>query len=209
MTNASVAPAAVPGPDALAGRDLLRRARAGSADALGELLASCGGKLLALIRLRLGPTLRREVESRDVLQSTLLKGLERFEQFGGAEQRTLAAWLARIATNEIRDLADYHGRQRRDGRLRASLDSMPEAAHLAARVRSQTSRIALDERQALLEHALEALSPEQREAIILRRFEELSYGEMGERLGRSPDACRMLHARALAALTTSMRAFPR
>jgi RNA polymerase sigma-70 factor, ECF subfamily len=202
MTTPSAAPVEPPDPDR---RDLLSRAREGSADALGELLASCGGRLLALIRLRLGPALRREVESRDVLQATLLKGLERFEQFGGTERRALGAWLARIAVNEIRDLADYHGRQRRDGRRRVSIEATPEAAQLAEHVRSQTSRIALDERQALLERALEGLAPEQREAIILRRFEELSYAEMGERLGRSPDACRMLHARALAALTSSMR----
>jgi RNA polymerase sigma-70 factor, ECF subfamily len=208
MITQNAAPAEPPDPDRPDGRELLSRARDGSADALGELLASCGGRLLALIRLRLGPSLRREVESRDILQATLLRGLERFEQFNGTERRALVAWLARIAVNEIRDLADYHGRQRRDGRLRLSLDATPEAAQLAQHVRSQTSRIALDERQALLERALEELSGEQREAIILRRFEELSYAEMGERLGRSPDACRMLHARALAALVTLMRSAP-
>ena len=45
---------------------LLREARAGSNEALGELFDLCGDKLLALIRIRLGPTLRREVESGDI-----------------------------------------------------------------------------------------------------------------------------------------------
>ena len=35
------------------------------------------------------------------------------------------------------------------------------------------------------------LLPE-REALILRRFEQLSWKEVGERLERSADACRML-----------------
>ena len=43
------------------------------------------------------------------------------------------AWLARIAENEIRDQADYHGRQRRDAARRVSLEASPEAAALAAR----------------------------------------------------------------------------
>jgi DNA-directed RNA polymerase specialized sigma24 family protein len=41
--------------------------------------------------------------------------------------------------------------------------------------------------------------------ILLRKFEELSFAEIGERLGKSPDACRMLLARAMTALTLEMR----
>jgi RNA polymerase sigma-70 factor (ECF subfamily) len=168
------------------------------------LLERCAGKLLALIRLRLGPSLRAEVESRDVLQSTLLKALTRFADFEGGERGSLMAWLARIAENEIRDLADFHGRQRRDAACRVSFDENPEVARLSARVRSQTSRIALGEDLAQLEGALRTLTSEHREAILLRSLEELSFAEMAERLGRSPDACRMLYARAMTALTIAM-----
>lgn len=79
---------------------------------------------------------------------------------------------------------------------------------LAARVRSETSRIALGEELARLEHALETLAPDQREVIVLRRLEELSFGEVAERLGRSPDACRMLFARAMTSLTLAMEDAP-
>ncbi len=190
--------------DSPASADLLRCARQGSSEALGALFQRCAGKLLALIRLRLGPSLRAEVESRDVLQSTLLKALTRFADFEGDRSGSLMAWLARIAENEIRDLADFHGRQRRDAALRVSLDQAPEIAGLAARVRSQTSRIALGEGLAELERGLEALSAEQREAILLRSLEELSFAEMAARLGRSPDACRMLYARSMTALTLAV-----
>lgn len=183
--------------------ELLRRAREGSRDALGTLLERNARRLLALIRLRLGPSLRREVESRDVLQSTLVKALGRFADFQGGGS-SLAAWLARIAENEIHDLADYHGRERRDAARRVSLDESPAVERLAANVRSQTSRVALGEELARLEGALETLSREQREVIILRRLEELSFGEIGERMGRSADACRMLFARAMTALTLTM-----
>jgi RNA polymerase sigma-70 factor, ECF subfamily len=181
--------------------DLLRRAREGSRSALGALLDACAPRLLALIRLRLGPRLRAELESRDVLQATLLKALTRFEDFSGPDRGSLAAWLARIAENEIRDLADFHTRQRRDVARRVSLDHESGAWRVAADLRSATSRIALDEELLRLERALESLTTEQREVIVLRRLHELEFGEIGERMGRSPDACRMLLTRSLAALT--------
>ncbi len=183
------------------GPSLLDRARSGSRDALGRLLDRCGTRLLCLIRLRLGPDLRSCLESRDILQSTMVKALAGFDRFRGEHEGSLMAWLARIAANEIRDLADFHGRQRRaPGRLQTSV----ELDRLAARVRSETSRIALDQRRLRLERALEALSPEHREVIVLRKLEELSFVDIGDRIGRSADASRMLLARAMAALTMAV-----
>jgi RNA polymerase sigma-70 factor, ECF subfamily len=181
--------------------DLLRRAREGSREALGVLLGGCGERLLTLIRLRLGPSLRERVESRDVLQATLLKALLHIDGFRGERRESLMAWLARIAQNEIRDAAAFHGRQRRQVGQTVALGGTQELDRLAADVRSETSRIALDERSARLLAALEALSPEHREVILL---EELPFTEIAGRMGRSPDACRMLLARALAALTISL-----
>ncbi len=183
---------------------LLRRARAGSSEALGKLLTRSAPKLLALIRLRLGPSLRPRLESRDILQSTLLKALQKLGSFRGEGGASLLAWLARIAENEIRDQADYHGRERRDAGKSVSFDEAPGLAEMAQRVRSATSRIALDEQVLRLERALESLRPEHREVIVLRKLEELSFEEIGFRLGRSPDASRMLLARGLAALTLAL-----
>jgi RNA polymerase sigma-70 factor (ECF subfamily) len=184
--------------------DLLLRAREGSREALGLLLGGCGERLLALIRLRLGPSLRDRVESRDVLQSTLLKALVHIEDFRGERRESLMAWLARIAHNEIRDVAAFHSRQRRDADRTLAVGGSQELDRLAADVRSQTRRIALDEQAARLERALETLSPEQREVILLRQLEELPFAEVATRMGRGPDACRMLLARAMAALTIAL-----
>jgi RNA polymerase sigma-70 factor (ECF subfamily) len=180
---------------------LLRRAREGAPDALYERVA---GKLLAFIRLRLGRTLRAQLESRDILQATLLKSFEHLHQFEQSDSASLMAWLARIAENEIRDRADYRTRQRRDARLEVPL----ETAHagVAAAMRSALTQVILDERAERLEEALEALDAHYREVIILRSFQELSFREIGERLGKSEDACRMLFARAMAALTMRMTA---
>jgi DNA-directed RNA polymerase specialized sigma24 family protein len=38
----------------------------------------------------------------------------------------------------------------------------------------------------------------------MRKFEELSFAEIGRRMGRSDDACRMLLVRAMTALTMKL-----
>jgi RNA polymerase sigma-70 factor (ECF subfamily) len=184
---------------------LLLRARAGSADALNELYARFGPRLLSLIRLRMGPGLRPETDSRDILQATLLKSFQRLDQFAGADGRSLMGWLARIAENEIRDRADRQGRQRRDKAREEPLDT---ALAVSAHVRTAVSQLIVDEEADRLERAIAKLEEPHREAILLRKFEELSYAEMAGRLGRSEDACRMLVARAMVALTLLLQESP-
>jgi RNA polymerase sigma-70 factor (ECF subfamily) len=183
-------------------RALIGRARADEADALDELYRRVAGKLHALIRLRLGPSLRSRIESGDVLQAVLARSWQRLEQFRGEDRDSLMAWLARIAETEIRDQAERVGRQRRDAARDVPLDAVAET--LPARVRTALSQAILDERRGRFERALEALPEEQRELIVLRRLEELDWAEIGRRLGRTPDACRVATARALAALTLAL-----
>jgi len=182
-------------------RELLNRAKAGSPDALNRLYERGAGRVLAFIRLRLGRDLRSRLESRDILQATLLKSFERLHELKADETRSLIAWLARIAEHEIRDCADFHHRQRRDRERETALD---DDAPLPALTRSALSRVILDEQAAQLEDAIESLPPSYRDVILLRKFEELSFAEIGERLGKSEDACRMLLARAMTALTLKM-----
>src|SRR2546428_13850953 len=179
---------------------LIERARAGSGDALNALYARFAGKLLPLIRLRMGRSPRTELESRDILQAVLLKSFQRMGQFDGSATGSLMAWMARIAENEIRDRADYHGRQRRDAARRVPLDALDER-ELPAPVRSALTQAILNEDAERLERALEALTESQRDIILLRQFEELTFPEIAARLGKSEDACRMMFARAMTALT--------
>jgi RNA polymerase sigma-70 factor (ECF subfamily) len=183
---------------------LLREARQGSREALGELYARYGTRLLAFIRMRMGRDLRQRVESRDILQATLLKSFQRLAQFEGGDGATLMGWLVRIAENEIRDQADYQHRQRRDVAAGVPIDA--GGVDLPAHVRSALSEAVVSEEAERLGAALEALDPDHREVIALRKLEELSFKEVADRMGRSEDACRMLLARAMVALTLRLRA---
>jgi RNA polymerase sigma-70 factor, ECF subfamily len=185
---------------------LLGRAKAGSGAALDELYRRCAGKLLALIRLRMGPSLRAHLQSQDILQATLLKSYEKRGEFQGSDRDSLMAWLAAIARHEILDQADRQGRQRRDAGRETGLG--PRAEAVPAEVRSALSQAIWSEQASRLEQALESLPEAYREVIVLRKLEERPFAEIGARLGRSEDACRMLFARAMTALTLAMNGPP-
>jgi RNA polymerase sigma-70 factor (ECF subfamily) len=176
-------------------------ADSGAEASLNRLYARYTPRLLSYIRLKIGARLREKVESRDILQATLLKSFEHLSEFRGEDGRALMAWLAKIADREIVDRVDYHGRRRRDATQESTLDDHPE---LAARVRSALSQAIVNERAAQLERAIESLTGAHRDIILLRKFEELSFPEIAARLGRSEDACRMLFARAMTALTLKL-----
>ena len=182
---------------------LLLEARGGSEQALNSLFEQCGERLLSLIRLRMGAKLRSRMESGDLLNATLLRAFRSFDSLEARNTPSLMAWLGRIAESEIRDQADRLNAQRRDAAMEVALDS--GIAELAARVRSQTSRLVLSESRARLERGIGQLPDEYREIVLLRHYEELGFKEIGTRLGKSPDACRMLLARAMTALTLKMR----
>jgi RNA polymerase sigma-70 factor, ECF subfamily len=182
---------------------LFEKARRGSRKAIDEVFERYGDRLHRLIRVRLGPRLRRRLESRDILQATLLKAFQGIHRFEGSGSRSMMAWLGTIAQTEICDQADYHGRQKRDAGRETTLDEKFE--RVAGELRSQTSRLRLQDEGERLERALDALDPAHREVILLRSFEELSFREVGERMSKTPDAARMLFARAMTALTLEMR----
>jgi RNA polymerase sigma-70 factor (ECF subfamily) len=182
---------------------LLLDARGGSEQALNRLFEQCGERLLSLIRLRMGSQLRARMESGDLLNATLLRAFRGFDSLEAGDTASLMAWLSRVAESEIRDQVVHLKAQRRDIAKEVPLDA--GATELAARLRSQTSRLVLSETRLRLEQAIARLPEEYREVVLLRHYEERSYKEIGTRMGKSPDACRMLMARAMTALTLQMR----
>ena len=166
--------------------------------AIDRLYQRYAPRLLSYIRLKIGRRLREKMESGDILQAALIKSFQHLDEFRGTNGPALMAWLAKIADREIVDRADYHGRQRRAADMESPLDDRSE---IAARVRSALSQAILNERASELESAIASLSDAHREVILLRTFEELSFPDISRRLGKSEDACRMLFARAMTALT--------
>jgi RNA polymerase sigma-70 factor (ECF subfamily) len=169
----------------------------------GRLLESFRAYLRLLARLHLAPQLRGKLDPSDVVQQTLLQAYQALDQFRGRSAAEWTAWLRQIlARNLARAVRDF-GRARRDlareQSLQAALDASSARleAWLAAD-QSSPSRHAQQGEQALrLAEALEQLPDAQREALVLQHWQGLSLAEIGQHLGRSPEAVAGLIKRGL------------
>jgi len=179
---------------------LLIKARDGDAQALDDLCARVGSRLLAIVRLRLGQSLAARVDAEDVAQETLLKAFRHIRDFERDTSRSLFAWLAIIAGRVIADLAAFHHQPKRD--FAKTVDALSD--RLSAGLRSGLSRLIADESLAELERGLAALSEAQRQVILLRFLEERSFREIGALTDRSEDAARMAFNRAMTRLTLAL-----
>src|SRR6516162_227993 len=113
--------------------ELMAKARAGEAEALGELCALYRNYLRMVVRTGLGPRLRERVELSDVVQEALVEVVRQFPQFTGQSEAALVGWLRRLVGQKLADLGRYHSRAKRAGEATA----VPlDAAQNAGPVRS-------------------------------------------------------------------------
>lgn len=104
----------------------------------------------------------------------------------------LKAWFFRILTNQCHD-------QRRRGSRERRLDGYDAPAPETAE-----QRLLRAEARRAIEAALDRLTPEQREAFVLRHVEGKSYEEMAALLGAGVDALKMRVYRARDALRAQL-----
>ena len=134
----------------------------------------------------------------DLTAETFARAFEHRREFRGASDEQAAAWLWRIARNE---LAGF--RRSRAVEL-AAVQRLGLERALSDEELLQLERLsATEELREQIQHALEVLPDEQQEVIRLRFIDELSYDEMAEKLGVSNDVVRTRTSRALRALRAS------
>src|SRR3954462_15960471 len=93
--------------------ELMARARAGQAEALGEICNLYRNYLRMVVRTGLGPRLRERVELSDVVQEALVEVVRQFPQFTGQSEAALVGWLRRLVGQQLADLGGYHSRVKR------------------------------------------------------------------------------------------------
>jgi RNA polymerase sigma-70 factor (ECF subfamily) len=181
----------------------IARAREDEA-ALGALLDGYRRYLTLLAGIRIEPVLRAKASASDVVQETLLRAYRGFDAFRGTTDAELTAWLRRILARRIVDLTRrYLGAEARDAfrerQVGAALDRT-SGVLCALSAHGQTSpSLGAGRREmgVVLADALDALSDDHREVIVLRHLHGLSWAEVGAQMGRSPKAAGQLWVRAL------------
>ncbi|MEZ5966840.1 MAG: sigma-70 family RNA polymerase sigma factor [Planctomycetota bacterium] len=164
-----------------------------------RLFEQAAPRLLLFVELRLGRALRARVEADDVVQEAYLAGLAGFGPDAPRSPRAFAAWMARVAENCVRGLADHFA-----ARKRTPAGDCTTLTAILGRVRARdtgpaTAVSRVDEGQRL-RTILSALPDEQREALLQRYFAELDLETIAVRMGRSPSSVRRLLAKATARL---------
>lgn len=161
--------------------EVIRRVRAGDADAFGVLVEKYGARISRLVR----GFMRHEQDVQDVVQDAFLKAFSRLDRFDG--RSAFYTWLYRIAANTAMDhnkkvrrrppaLPLEAPREDEDGRSGLSLPARgpsPLQGAMSAELRRR------------IDDALDSLPDVYREVVVLREMEGLSYDDMARALGIS------------------------
>jgi RNA polymerase sigma-70 factor, ECF subfamily len=195
--------------DSLSVTDLLARARGDDPRERERLFALCRNYLGVLARAQVESWLRAKVDASDLVQQTLLEAHRDFPTFQGAHEGELLAWLRRILAHNLFNEARHFNAQQRNASREVSLEQVQQGLDhssltlgrcLADAGPSPSSMAARGEAAVRLAGTLTRLPADYQTVLVLRVLEGLSAEEVGERMGRTAGAVRMLQMRALAAL---------
>ena len=170
-------------------------------DETGQLLEEFRPYLTAIAMAELPEAMACKLGASDVVQETILKGFESFASFRGSTKEELAGWLRTILLHVLANFQKAYRSQKRDLHLEVPADSQ-----LVNPRQESPSHAALTcEQWSGLECALSQLSEESRTAVLLRHRENLTFAEIGIRLGKSEEAARKIWARAIEQLQKKLR----
>ena len=119
----------------------------------------------------------------DVCQEAFLRAVSSFDSL--RDPSAAKAWIFRIATNE----ALRHLSSRR-------LDAEQLSERLADRLADDVAESEPDPRLLRFNKALLTLTPAQRSVFNLRHYDEMSYAQIAEIVGGSPDTIRVVYHHA-------------
>ncbi|MDA7980566.1 MAG: sigma-70 family RNA polymerase sigma factor [Pirellulales bacterium] len=192
---------------------LMLLAKQGDEECLGALLERYRAYLELLARMQLGRGLQDKIDAADLVQETFLEAHRGFEAFRGVGERVFVAWLRKILARQmsrlIRRFLGARGRDvRRERRLEQGLDRSSRQLDrgLFAPGSSPSHQASRREQGVLLANMLAQLPEDYREVLVLRHFEELTFPEISDQLGRSIESVQKIWVRALAKLRQQMGA---
>ena len=174
-------------PDPADEADPRREPSLGEAE-LAQVITRFEARLLARIRLMMGPAARECLESSDVLQDVFVEALRNLRAGDLGDERLFLRWLTAVARHHIVDEV----RRRREGTLEALSSEL-----IAAGEPSIAAQLTVEERRQRLVEALEELDPVRQRVVELRALEGWPWQRVAEELERSEEAVRKLYHRAL------------
>ena len=174
--------------------DLLRKAQAGDDQARNDLLARYLPRLERWASHRLPLSVRTMLDTGDLVQDAVIAALRHFDTLEIRTEKTFEVYLKRAITNRIIDL------YRRPRRHREEVSE-----ELPAQGPSALDVVIGHEAHERYEEALESLSEQDCQIIVMHTELAMDANAIAEELGKSSDAARMALGRALKRLAVAMQ----
>jgi RNA polymerase sigma-70 factor (ECF subfamily) len=193
-------------PDEIPDTELLvRRAQKGDEAARDALLVRHRRKLKRLFRVWMDPRLAARVDPSDVVQETLLLAARRLDEYLNAPPLPFYAWLRQIGGERLIQLHREHvlARKRSVRREVRAWPALPDQSvhrlirHLVSADAGPPGALMKKESQHRVRQALDRLSEQDRQILVLRHLEQLSTKEVAEVLQLSESAVKLRHFRAV------------
>ena len=185
-------------PEALA---LLQQVRAGEKQAFDDLFALYQPHLRRFVELRLDSKLRARLDPSDVVQEAYLEAVRRLQSFLDDSPMPFKLWLRQITLDRMLMMRRRHvGAARRSVEREAALpdgSSGALARQLVASGSTPSQQLGREELARKVRNAVARLSDADREIILMRTFESLSFEEIAGLLHVEATAARKRHGRAL------------
>lgn len=128
----------------------------------------------------------------DLTSQTFLKALRSLDQFD-QEKGKFSTWLYQIARNQV---IDFYRAKRQD----ISIEDVWDLAGQEDVLRDFDAA----EKLKKVQEYLKKLKPDQREIVLLRVWEGMSYREIAEALGKDEAHCRVIFSRTIQSLKDKM-----
>lgn len=167
---------------------------------IDELLLRHLPGVRAFVRRQMGPKLRSMEESRDLTQSVAREALQHADRFRSGSESGFSDWLLTTARRKVLHRAEYWHAQKRQVDQVAGAEGSVTAQPAPGRGPAEAA--AASDLWRVIDAAFAALTPDQREVVLSHQIGGQSHVEIAARLGKSPEAVRSIHARAMARLAT-------
>jgi RNA polymerase sigma-70 factor (ECF subfamily) len=156
--------------------ELVDRFKGGDQHAFSHIVRRYQDRVFGLCLRWLGERALAEEVAQDVFVA-LYRSLGRFRG-----ESSLSTWIYRVSVNHCKNKRLYSSRRRRD--RHEPLEGRPRedgpVRELPASGRGTEAHTERSEAQALVHEALEAISEEHRQVIVLRDIQDLDYHEIAE-----------------------------
>jgi RNA polymerase sigma-70 factor (ECF subfamily) len=159
--------------------------------------------LVMLADRQLDSRLRGKLDASDVVQQTLLEAHQNREQFRGAHEAELVAWLRKILAHNLLDAMRGLRREKRDVAREQSINAAIEQSSvrlegwLADEQSTPSQKLVRQEEAIRLADTMARLPDAQREALILKNWHGWTMAEIAQHMGRTSAAVAGLLKRGL------------